>query len=76
VRTDDETRYNRFEPSDDARNPKGFSMNDLHLEKHEYVYLAVFATLLCIAFGAWGGYISHSQHMSLVRSLNAERIVR
>ena len=51
-------------------------MNDLHLEKHEYVYLAVFATLLCIAFGAWGGYISHSQHMSLVRSLNAERIVR
>ena len=51
-------------------------MNEVDFSTSDYVYLAVFATVLCIAFGAWGGYISHSQHMSLVRSLNAERIVR
>ena len=38
-----------------------------------YVHLAPFAIAISVAMGAWVGYVSHSQHMSLVRHINSSK---
>jgi hypothetical protein len=45
----------------------------MEMSIREYVYLAIAAACISIAAGAWLGFVNHSTHMSLVKSINAER---
>lgn len=48
-------------------------MSELKLSTREYVYLFAFMATLSALTGAWVGFVSHSQHMSLVRHINSSK---